>query len=78
MKLADQAQRPISWVRIMKNYLKRFLFDAHGAITVDLIVLTAAVVGLMIAALSVFLDGVTAHADLTTRTIAERPVGSGF
>ena len=62
----------------MYRHIQNFLADERGAITVDFVVLTAAVVGLMFAALSVFFDGVTGHADLTSETIVERPVGSGF
>ncbi len=62
----------------MLQRIERFFADTSGAVTVDFVVLTASVVGLMFAALSVFLDVVTDHADLTSETMLEREVGTGF
>ena len=45
--------------------IKSFLTDPSGAIAVDWVVLTAAIVGLMFASLSLFFGGITDHADVT-------------
>lgn len=41
----------------MKNYIKNFMANEDGAVTVDWVVLTAAVVGLAIAVLSAVSNG---------------------
>lgn len=43
----------------MMNFIKNFRNDENGAVTVDWVVLTAAVVGLAIAAFSLIDTGVT-------------------
>ena len=59
----------------MLNFLKDFRADEDGAITVDWVVLTAAIVGLGIAVLTVIGDGTMALSDkissqLSAQTIA--------
>ena len=54
--------------------VNKFLSDDSGAITVDWVVLTAAILGVMFGALTVFHNGASAHADLTSQTIAERDI----
>jgi len=54
----------------MMNFFKTFVQDEDGAVTVDWVVLTAAVVGLGIAAIATVNDGIgqmadTIEADLT-------------
>ncbi len=58
--------------------IKKFISDTSGAITVDWVVLTAAVVGLMFAALTVFFNGITAHADLTATELSSMEIGDGY
>lgn len=62
----------------MLRLIKTYLADEDGAITVDWVVLTAAVVGLMFGALTVFLNGMADHADLTAQTISAQKVAHGF
>ena len=59
----------------MLNFLKNFRADEDGAITVDWVVLTAAIVGLGIAVLTVIGDGTMAlsnkiSSQLSAQTIA--------
>jgi len=49
----------------MMNFIKNFKNDESGAVTVDWVVLTAAVVGLAVAAYSSIQSGAT---DLTAKT----------
>lgn len=49
----------------MMNFIKNFKNDESGAVTVDWVVLTAAVVGLAVAAYSAIEDGAS---DLTENT----------
>ena len=49
----------------MTNFIKAFAQDENGAVTVDWVVLTAAVVGLAVAAYSSIQTGAS---DLTSRT----------
>ncbi|WP_448328150.1 hypothetical protein [Sulfitobacter sp. M13] len=51
----------------MMNFIKNFKNDESGAVTVDWVVLTAAVVGLAVAAYSSIEDSAS---DLTARTAA--------
>jgi len=59
----------------MLNFIKNFRRDEDGAVTVDWVVLTAAIVGLGIAVLTSVGNGTTALGDrissqLSTQTIA--------
>ncbi|MDG1340637.1 MAG: hypothetical protein P8P66_11685 [Paracoccaceae bacterium] len=59
----------------MLNFIKNFKNDEDGAVTVDWVVLTAAIVGLGIAVLTSVQGGTTALADkisseLATMTVA--------
>ena len=47
----------------MLNFIKNFRADEDGAVTVDWVVLTAAIVGLGIAVLATVRDGATNLAD---------------
>ena len=58
----------------MLHHVNKFKEDECGAITVDWVVLTAAILGVMFGALSVFHTGAKAHADLTSETIAEQNI----
>ena len=59
----------------MQN-VDKFLSDESGAITVDWVVLTAAILGVMFGALTVFHNGANAHAELTSQTIADQDIPS--
>ena len=54
--------------------IKSFLTDPSGAITVEWVVLTAAIVGLMFASLSLFFGGITDHADVTAAELSSMQV----
>ncbi|WP_323785604.1 pilus assembly protein [Thalassovita sp.] len=65
----------------MIKFIKNFRKDEDGAVTVDWVVLTAAVVGLGIAAVSTVSNGIDAAAtslnsDLTTDMTSAAAVGS--
>ncbi len=48
---------------------KDFWQDESGAITVDWVVLTAAILGVLFGALTTFNEGAVAHAELTSQTL---------
>ncbi|KMW59524.1 hypothetical protein AIOL_004506 [Candidatus Rhodobacter oscarellae] len=48
---------------------RKFKNDEGGAITVDWVVLTAAILGVLLGALTTFNQGVTTHAELASTTI---------
>ena len=59
----------------MLNFIKNFRRDEDGAVTVDWVVLTAAIVGLAVAVLAMVADGALDHstgvgAHLSAQTIA--------
>ena len=58
--------------------IKFFINDTSGAITVDWVVLTAAVVGLMFASFSLFFGGITDHADLTASELSSMEIGNKY
>jgi Flp pilus assembly pilin Flp len=60
----------------MMNFLKRFRKDEDGAVTVDWVVLTAAVVGLAVAAYSSIETGSTALTSNTSSYLSARTVGN--
>lgn len=53
----------------MSWHIKRFSKDQSGAITVDWVVLTAAILGVLFGALTVFNQGAYNHANLTSSTL---------
>ena len=55
-------------------HVTKFTEDESGAITVDWIVLTAAIVGLGIAVLTTFGQGTVAHAELAGDTMTEQGI----
>ena len=55
--------------------LKRFVIDDAGAVTVDWVVLTAAVVGMGIAAGFSVSSGVPVLADKIVEVVESRPIG---
>ncbi|MCB1337843.1 MAG: hypothetical protein KDK10_10485 [Maritimibacter sp.] len=70
---------PLSSLRARRTYARaaRFLSETSGAVTVDWVVLTAAIVGLAIAVLVTISGGTTALASNTGDAIAAMDVG-GF
>ena len=57
----------------MINFIKTFRNDEDGAVTVDWVVLTAAVVGLAIAALTTISSGVDGTLDNVAGDLASQP-----
>ena len=53
----------------MKRLICRFSRKDDGAITVDWVVLTAAVLGVLFGALTTFNQGAVQHAELTSETL---------
>ncbi|MGC3936337.1 Flp family type IVb pilin [Roseobacter sp. EG26] len=60
----------------MMKFIKNFRKDEDGAVTVDWVVLTAAVVGLAIAAYQSIEDGATDLTEATETFLGEQEVGS--
>lgn len=60
----------------MLNFLKTFRADEDGAVTVDWVVLTAAIVGLGIAVLGTISDGANDLAGDIGTELTNTPVGS--
>lgn len=58
----------------MLRQMNEFIDDEDGAITVDWIVLTAAIVGLGVAVMTTFGQGTVAHADLAGSTMADQGI----
>ena len=61
----------------MIERFKTFLNDESGAVTVDWVVLTAAVVGLGVAAVDIVEEGVNALASDIATAIADKTVDNG-
>lgn len=59
----------------MMNFIKNFRNDEDGAVTVDWVVLTAAVVGLAVAAYSSIEGGASDLTDRTTQFLNEQTPG---
>ncbi len=60
----------------MKNFMNAFIADESGAVTVDWVVLTAALVGLGLAVMAVVSGGVeTASGNIDTVLSADIPTG---
>ena len=67
----------------MNTFIKTFLNDEDGAVTVDWVVLTAAIVGLGIAAITAVSNGVTGlgeaiASDLSTDGTTSTYIGAGI
>lgn len=60
----------------MIKFIKNFRNDEDGAVTVDWVVLTAAVVGLAIAAYTSIESGATGLTEATDTFLGEQTVGS--
>ena len=60
----------------MIKFIKNFRKDENGAVTVDWVVLTAAVVGLAIAAYTSIESGATGLTDATDTFLGQQVVGS--
>ena len=58
----------------MKRYLQKFMGDEDGAVTVDWVVLTAAVVGLAVAAVASVQGGVDTLASKISAGVADETV----
>ena len=61
---------------LTKSKCKRFALDEDGAITVDWVVLTAAVMGLTIAASLIVGDGASDNADNVASVMSDQGLGS--
>lgn len=55
--------------------IKKFKDDESGAITVDWVVLTAAILGVLFGALTSFNQGAMTHAELTANTLSSQGIG---
>ena len=62
----------------MQNAIKTFLSDESGAVTVDWVVLTAAIVGLGIAVLTSVGNGTTTLADKVSSHMATQDVTTSY
>ena len=62
----------------MKTYLKGFAKNEDGAVTVDFVVLTAALVILGIVVAGQISRGVIASAEIQGQSLADRPLGTDF
>ena len=62
----------------MMNAMKSFLSDESGAVTVDWVVLTAAIVGLGIAVLASIGEGTTTFADTISGHLADQTVTTSY
>ena len=60
----------------MTNFIKNFANDENGAVTVDWVVLTAAVVGLAVAAYGSIQSGASSLTAATDTTLGSMTVGS--
>jgi Flp pilus assembly pilin Flp len=60
----------------MLNFIKNFHNDEDGAVTVDWVVLTAAIVGLGIAVLSSVSGGTTALGDKISSSLAAQAIAT--
>ena len=60
----------------MTNFIKTFAHDENGAVTVDWVVLTAAVVGLAVAAYGSIQSGASSLTAATDITLSGMTVGS--
>ena len=61
----------------MRTRIERFLKDEGGAVTVDWVVMTAAVVGLGVAAVDTVEDGINSLASDIAEAISTKAVNNG-
>ncbi|AML50288.1 Flp family type IVb pilin [Falsihalocynthiibacter arcticus] len=61
----------------MTNFIKNFANDESGAVTVDWVVLTAAIVGLGVAVLATVKDGVTELSETISTQVGAITVDNG-
>lgn len=61
----------------MTNFIKNFANDESGAVTVDWVVLTAAIVGLGVAVLATVKDGVTELSETISTQVGAITVNNG-
>ncbi|MEH6834707.1 hypothetical protein [Falsihalocynthiibacter arcticus] len=61
----------------MTNFIKNFANDESGAVTVDWVVLTAAIVGLGVAVLATVRDGVTELSETISTQVGAITVDNG-
>ncbi|MEY8097034.1 Flp family type IVb pilin [Falsihalocynthiibacter sp. S25ZX9] len=61
----------------MTNFIKNFANDESGAVTVDWVVLTAAIVGLGVAVLATVRDGVTTLSETISTQVGAITVDNG-
>ncbi|MEY8097033.1 Flp family type IVb pilin [Falsihalocynthiibacter sp. S25ZX9] len=61
----------------MTNFIKNFANDESGAVTVDWVVLTAAIVGLGVAVLATVKDGVTTLSETISTEVGAITVDNG-
>ena len=57
--------------------IKNFTADESGAVTVDWVVLTAAIVGLGIAVIAAVSNGVGSLGERISEAVADQPIGPG-
>ncbi len=62
----------------MLNYIKTFAADEDGAVTVDWVVLTAAVVGLGLAVMTVVKPGVNSVSQKINSSLSSTTISSSF
>ncbi len=62
----------------MRALIRNFLCDQDGAVTVDFVVLTAAIVGLGILVGSTVVESTGAAAESQGRSLADRPLGTNW
>lgn len=61
----------------MLKFIKKFRKDEEGAVTVDWVVLTAAVVGLGVAGVTAVSGGVSTLADTISSNVSTAQIGPG-
>lgn len=61
-----------------RRYLFVFLRREDGAVTIDWVVLTAAIMGLSLAIIAVLWDSLTTNVGFLNRTIDERTIETSF
>ncbi|PIE11767.1 MAG: hypothetical protein CSA72_01220 [Rhodobacterales bacterium] len=61
----------------MQNFIKNFFADESGAVTVDWVVLTAAIVGLGVAAIGYVSQGVNSIGNNIAADLHGKSIGSG-
>jgi Flp pilus assembly pilin Flp len=62
----------------MRALFKNFLHDQDGAVTVDFVVLTAAIVGISIMVGGIVMESTSTVAESQGRSLADRPLGTNW